>query len=83
MPAGELPDAVQPSVVEPNSTTDVTIHLPTSGEWTIVINGDDGWDSARLADLISEGCPLGFEIAPVSISLDCVGAVRRTPNPSR
>lgn len=75
VPTGVLPDAVRPAVVAPGTTVDVTIHLPTSGEWAIVFNNDGDFDSTRpgIASLIREGCPLfEFEIVPDSISLDCV-----------
>ena len=75
VPAGVLTDAVQPSVVERGTTRDVTIYVPTSGEWSIAFNTDATFDSTRpgVARLIREGCPMfEFEIVRDSIGLDCV-----------
>ena len=75
VPTGVLPDAVRPSVVAPGTTADVTIHVPTSGEWEIAFNTHATFASTRpgIARLISEGCPLfEFEIIRDSISLGCV-----------
>ena len=65
LPTGVLPDAVRPSVVEPGTTADVTIHLPASGAWTIVINEYSEFDGTRIADLISAERTIGIEIVTV------------------
>ena len=70
-PAGVVPGAVQPASLPADSTTQVTFHLPTTGEWTITVNGSPDitvadpnvparWDIS--AD-IREGCKLEIHLS--------------------
>ena len=62
-PTGVLPGAVQPASLPAGpSTTNVTYHLPITGEWMIAVNGDAFIASADFGPDIQQGCTLGIEL---------------------
>ena len=63
--AGSIPGAVQPASVPAGpSSTNVTFHLPVTGEWYITANGDPWFISSPDFPDIQQGCTLRIELAP-------------------
>ena len=82
-PAGVLAGAVQPVSVPPGSTANVTLYVPTSGEWAIAVNGRETLGSTQLAPEISSGCTLGIDLqgrlGTTAIAVGCLA----TASPSQ
>ena len=80
-PAGVVTGGVQPASLPADSTTQVTFHVPITGEWTIMVNGSpditvadprvpDRWDIS--AD-IRAGCKMEIHLdADGSLGSTCV-----------
>ena len=70
--AGVLPAAVHPASLPGGSTTDVTFHVPLSGEWMIAVEDVEQLSGAELNPNIGV-CTMGFEIrGDGSTSMSCL-----------
>ena len=66
--------AVQPPSVPARSTGNVTLHIPTTGQWWLAIDGSPTLDRNDLEDLFRPGCAFTLEIfADGSLSTGCEG----------
>ena len=55
---GALPGAVRPSSVPPGASANVTIYVPTAGEWSVLIDPTSRMTNLDLDRFMAQGCTM-------------------------